>query len=364
MPRGRAALGLLLLSSSLAAAPAQGAITFYDLFYNAYYSQTAPNAAPASADAFSVSARIIGTNGADLTQASVRLPNNVAYPLGQIADSTWAYFSNIYPSTTAMFADFAAGTYTYSISGGTLGSRTATLNRPVGNFFPAQVPFFTGDTFAGLAAVNPSAPLTLTITPWTPVPGATVSLTFVTIFDAITNAIVFDSKQTSAATSVVVPANTLQPQSAYIVAIYASSRVEVPSAGFSGATSTVGFDRVTSAFLQTTTGCLIDFNRDGFANLDDLGDFITDYYSLPPIPAGLQPAAPQYPEQAVGYGQPCPDAPNAPAPYSPDAYRTQGYRVGFSPDGSNACPLSPEQAFPNLDNLGDYITAFYSTTCN
>jgi hypothetical protein len=115
--------------------------------------------------------------------------------------------------------------------------------------------------------------------------------------------------------------------------------------------------------LSCTPGaaCPADYNRDGFLNLDDLGDFITDYYTQPPIPGGVQPLAPQYPDQAVGYSTPCPSAPDAPAPYATDAYRVSGYRVGFSPDASNACPLSPEQNFPNLDNLGDFITAYYGS---
>jgi YVTN family beta-propeller protein len=105
--------------------------------------------------------------------------------------------------------------------------------------------------------------------------------------------------------------------------------------------------------------CIADYNRDFITNLDDLGDFITDFYVQPPIPGGIQTAAPTYPDRAAGYGTPCPDAPDAPAPYSPDAYRAYGYRAGFSPDGTNACPAG-NSGFPNLDNLGDFITAYYA----
>jgi glucose/arabinose dehydrogenase len=109
--------------------------------------------------------------------------------------------------------------------------------------------------------------------------------------------------------------------------------------------------------------CPGDYNRDSFTNLDDLGDYITDYYTLPAIPGGQQPMAPTYAAIAPGFMAHCPDAPDAPAPYAPDAYRTTGYRVGFSPDGLNRCPLSPTQIFPNLDHLGDYITAYYGGGC-
>jgi hypothetical protein len=109
--------------------------------------------------------------------------------------------------------------------------------------------------------------------------------------------------------------------------------------------------------------CDGDYNRDGFANLDDLGDFITDFYITPAVPGGFQPAAPQYADRALGPNTGCPNAPDAPAPYDIDAYRESGYRVGFSLDGSNACPLDPAQNFPNLDNLVDFITAFYTPGC-
>jgi hypothetical protein len=111
------------------------------------------------------------------------------------------------------------------------------------------------------------------------------------------------------------------------------------------------------------TNCVLNYNQDLAVNLDDLGDFITDYYSFPPIPAGLQPAAPTLASTPFA-GSPCDAAPDAAAPYAADAYRRFGYRVGFSADGSNLCPLAPTANFPNLDNIADFITAFYDQSLN
>jgi serine protease len=106
--------------------------------------------------------------------------------------------------------------------------------------------------------------------------------------------------------------------------------------------------------------CTSDYNRDGQTNLDDLGDYITDFYAFPPIPGGFQPQAPAYADAVVGYSVPCPDAPDAPAPYGAEAYRLWGYRVAYSPDDSSSCaPVAP-----TLDWLGDYITLFYSGNCH
>jgi hypothetical protein len=99
-----------------------------------------------------------------------------------------------------------------------------------------------------------------------------------------------------------------------------------------------------------------DYNLDGFVNLDDLGDYITDFYTWPPIPAGQQPEAPTYAGLRF-VRTPCPAAPDAPEPYAADAYRLLGYRVGFALPGNDPCPAG--EGGPNLDHLGDFITAFY-----
>jgi RHS repeat-associated protein len=104
-----------------------------------------------------------------------------------------------------------------------------------------------------------------------------------------------------------------------------------------------------------------DYNRDGIINLEDLSDFITDFYTSPPIPGGVQPDAPTYTEDPIGFGGPCPAAGDAAQPYAVDAYRVGGFRVGYSADGSNACPIDPGQNFPNMDNLSEFITAFYAS---
>ena len=99
-----------------------------------------------------------------------------------------------------------------------------------------------------------------------------------------------------------------------------------------------------------------DYNRDDAVNLDDLADFITDFYTFPAIPGGLEVAAPTYADTPFD-AAPCPDAPDAPPPYPAGAYRDRGYRAGFALPGGEPCPPTG----PNLDNLADFITAFYAS---
>lgn len=130
---------------------------------------------------------------------------------------------------------------------------------------------------------------------------------------------------------------------------------------FTSKAQAFGFADAQGPVLElAATVCPADYNTDGTLNLDDLSDYITDFYTQPAIPGGLQTAAPQYADTWVGYATPCPNAPDAPTPYATDAYRVRGYRVGYSADGSNACPAQAGQNFPNLDNLSEFITDYYA----
>jgi serine protease len=105
--------------------------------------------------------------------------------------------------------------------------------------------------------------------------------------------------------------------------------------------------------------CAADYNRDGFVNLEDLSDYITDYYTVPAIPGGYQTESPTFAGTVMGFSVPCPDADDAPAPYAPNAYRLRGYRVGYAGTGGDVCPALG----PNLEMLSEYITLFYSQNC-
>ncbi|MFN0011898.1 MAG: beta strand repeat-containing protein [Phycisphaerales bacterium] len=79
--------------------------------------------------------------------------------------------------------------------------------------------------------------------------------------------------------------------------------------------------------------CPLDYNLDTVLNPDDLGDFITDYYTSPHIPG------------PGGYAIPCPANE---VPYD------VGYKAAYTVDGAGQC----NAPFP--DNLGDYITDYYT----
>ena len=96
------------------------------------------------------------------------------------------------------------------------------------------------------------------------------------------------------------------------------------------------FEWVFSVSSSTNMACFyerLDYTPDGTVNSDDLGDYITDFFTAPPVagPGG-------YAIGCVG---------NA-APYA------DGYKAAFTIDAAGQCNE------PNSDNLGDYITEYFS----
>ncbi|MFN0011579.1 MAG: immunoglobulin domain-containing protein [Phycisphaerales bacterium] len=81
--------------------------------------------------------------------------------------------------------------------------------------------------------------------------------------------------------------------------------------------------------------CPLDYTPDGVVNPDDLGDFITDYFTAPPIPG------------PDGYAIACPENEE---PYD------LGYKAAYTVDLSGQCNE------PNPDNLGDFITDYFAFT--
>lgn len=81
--------------------------------------------------------------------------------------------------------------------------------------------------------------------------------------------------------------------------------------------------------LLPTPACQAEYNGDGALNTDDISDYITDYFSVPPV------AGPG------GYALACPGAPSP--------YTISGYKVDINGD----CVV-------NTDDVSDYITAYFT----
>jgi hypothetical protein len=165
---------------------------------------------------------------------------------------TFFAFSQSYSTLAALDADFLnSTTYQYTISGGSLGTQTASLTTPGGDLFASAVPYFTGNTYTALQTLNPAAPFTFTINGYTPAAGINNPLTFFGITRLSDGQLVFGASGDNTLSSVVVPANTFQANTLYDVDLVFSSRIDTPNAGFGTATSEVGYDLRTDLTFST-----------------------------------------------------------------------------------------------------------------
>jgi hypothetical protein len=255
----------LLIASSLllgaTALPGRAVVTAFNLSQFADYVQTS-NAQPVSGSYFFFS-NLTYTDLTDLSSANV-FYNNVesSFPLDTPLPSGSGFFvSALFNySTLAELEDaFPDGTdYIYTISGGTLGTQAAIFqpDPPVRRFVD-DVPFLTGTTYSQLQSLDPSRPFTVNFngTSFDPILGVFNSKSF-SISPALGGASIFNVSLDPSATSTLLPANILAPNTSYDFSLGYSRGTFVPSAGFPffGASSFGGsFTTTTGSF---TTGPL------------------------------------------------------------------------------------------------------------
>ncbi len=234
--------------------PAQSAVQFYRLFKVATYQQTS-NAQPTTPVGFSADVDMIHSNAGDFSSAQVTSTSpSSPMTLGALTPG-FSIYENGYATSAARDAGFPnSTTYQYGISGGTLGTQSASLSTPSSNLFPSQVPYFTGTTFDQLQGMNPANAFHFNINGYTAPGGINTPLSFFGINRVSNGQQAFGASGTNTTSSFLVPANTLQPNTAYFIDLVYSSRIDTPNAGFSGATSEVGFDFKTE--LTFTTGAV------------------------------------------------------------------------------------------------------------
>jgi hypothetical protein len=237
-----------------ATCPAQAAITSFDLSQFAEYAQTS-NAQPDSGS-FLFFPSIQYTDLSDLSSAAVFYNNDedlilLGNPLpsgDEFFKSKILYFS----SQSELEAAFPNGTvYDYFIFGGTLGSQTGILQTPPVSLLP-NVPFLTGTTYSQLQGLDPGQPFTFNFNE------AVFNSEFdnfpnirFRIFPEIEGSAVFDIDLDPTATSTLLPANTLVPNTGYSFNLQFVQSLFALDAGFDGASSFQGFFSTTEGSFTT-----------------------------------------------------------------------------------------------------------------
>ena len=233
-----------------AATDSQAAITFYSLFVTNGYEQTS-NAQPTLPLSYSGDVSIDFNNAGDLTAANVTSPSPLS-PMTLNVGTLNADFGQTYASAAQRDTDFPpSAEYQFNISGGSLGSQSASLSRPGTDAFAADVPYFTGTTYDDLQGVDATTTITLPFTGYAAPLGVNDPLIFIGITRVSDGALVYGDSGPNTLTSFTVPAGTLQPNTDYDVNLVYSSRISIAEAGFATATSQMAYDLRTDLLFTT-----------------------------------------------------------------------------------------------------------------
>ena len=229
-------LGLAVAATFLVTSSVNATITDYELLKLADYTQTS-DAQPTTLTEYSAVEQVVSSAG-DFTSASfsgggssLTLPgSNGTFIAGQIFSTKGALDAAVPNGTT----------FTFALTGGTYGGQTATVTSFATDQYPPSVPYLTGTTFDSLQNVNAAHPINLTFN--SQPNGSSV------IISTSSGAVYSNFTLPASATSLLLPANTLQPGQTYQMdllsgAIAATSGFTPPALGlmFQGDTTIVDF---------------------------------------------------------------------------------------------------------------------------
>jgi hypothetical protein len=228
--------------------PAHAAgISLLDVFKNVVYRQTS-GVAPAVPASFFANVELTSQNAFDFTNVSVTYPGpSSPITLPQVSPTFFGTGPS-FATQAAMNAAFPTGTYTYNATNsGTSFSQTASLNY-TGDAFTSAIPALTASSFNALNGLNTGSSLTIGFNSFTPNPAASLGLGFFFISNASGTAFTDDSLAPSS-TSLLLPANTLAPNTTYTFELDFSDRQNGTDA--TGVSTLIGSDVRTDGTFTT-----------------------------------------------------------------------------------------------------------------
>ena len=218
-----------LLFVTAAAIPARADISFGNMFRNNDYVQTGNGAAAYDSSFLTLNLFSTGANEFTSVQATYPGPGSPV-ALTQSDPTTYGYSTSFLPSQAAMDAAFPTGSYQFNTTGSD-GPLSTAFNF-TGDTFAQTVPYLTGNNYSALQGMDPAESFTFQFDTFTPAPATTEADLFLTIFDTLSGAVVYDfGFQPSSTTSLTLPANTLSAGQDYTYQLIYSDRVTTDSPG-------------------------------------------------------------------------------------------------------------------------------------
>jgi hypothetical protein len=243
---------------------------------------------PGGGNPYRFEAAVAPSVSGSVLSATVSASGGAAQTLDFDAIVEWYSFNAKFPSQAALDAAAPTGTYTLVIGTLNQGQKTVTLNLPAETFPGA--PHISNWTAA--QAIDPTKDFTLK---WDAFGGGTTN-DFILILMGTTNGVAsFRSPDPfkpgalrGVATSVVIPAGTLQPSTPYQLEITFAKIKSEDTTSYPGAVGVVGFNSFTDTGLTTTTNPVnpvhFAFSLRQFAQG---GSFLNDTNATAQFPAAI-----------------------------------------------------------------------------
>ncbi len=273
------AIRLALLAA--VAAPLTGAtvasaqVTMYTMQYVVEANQVSPGPPPATTQHFFAS-RVFAQTGIDFFDCWLTPP----FPASQVVFeydnfSGFEFQSGAYATQAALLAAWPRGLYRFDLFGGFSPAQMLSHSR-VAEWWPAVQPTISAATFNALQAVDASNSLVIPFNSFAIAFPATSGTTRVEITDLFDSTLAYSMVVTQPATSVTVPAGTLEAGRPYEVAIaHVAMLADFDPTQPGNPVVAVSFERVTrvpAACIAPPT-CIADFNQDGGVDGQDVEAF-------------------------------------------------------------------------------------------
>lgn len=168
-----------------------GQVTFADISHSEALTQTS-DAAPTTPDGYFYSYRLFTQNMGDFSTVTVTDPSSNVFNLADQSTPGNGYFINqsaYYSSEADLEAASPFGTYTYSMTGGTYGPDTATVQFNRSSYADAT-PYFANSGYTTAQNLVAGNALNLSWNGFDPQQGAS-NLTYFTVTDTTTNTFIY-----------------------------------------------------------------------------------------------------------------------------------------------------------------------------
>jgi hypothetical protein len=193
--------------------PLRASLIGVGIFVNTVFDQTSA-AAPTSPTDYFFSIGGTFQNTTDFNSASASDP---AIGSPQSLDLSGTSFGTSFPGITSLAtfnADYPTGMYTITAANSVTHTSQSGVINYTQNLYTNTIPALSGSTYTGLQGMNPSMPFTFNFNSFTMNPSANTAYTFLTVYNG-SNIVFTDGFLSPTTTSVLLPANTLLPNTAY-----------------------------------------------------------------------------------------------------------------------------------------------------